>query len=201
MTRTYARWVNRAAHAVPLCVLPSALWRLAMGAGVPVGYSEQVLRDDFGIPGWGAAYVIGLSVLTECLALLTFALIRPWGEVLPRRLPLLGGRRVPPRLLTAAGATVAVLITLLAASQLWVWFVIGADGRLGDTALTVMGLCYLPLVAWGPLVGAVTYARRTAIRAMSSAAAPPCRATSSSSQSSSCSGSAKSAAVSRRTGS
>lgn len=31
--------------------------------------SDQVLRDVFDIPGWGIAYVVGLSVLAEPAAL------------------------------------------------------------------------------------------------------------------------------------
>ncbi|MCF2434810.1 hypothetical protein LV779_08895 [Streptomyces thinghirensis] len=33
--------------------------------------------------------------MSEALALLTLGLVRPWGEVVPRRVPLLGGRPVP----------------------------------------------------------------------------------------------------------
>lgn len=58
-------WARRAAHAIALCAVPSGLWRIAMASGVYVGYSDQVLRDVFDIPGWGIAYVVGLSVLGE----------------------------------------------------------------------------------------------------------------------------------------
>ncbi|MGW7303725.1 hypothetical protein ACWGIX_37965, partial [Streptomyces sp. NPDC054829] len=68
-------WARRAAHGIALCALPSGLWRIAMASGVYVGYSDQVLRDVFDIPGWGIVYVVGLSVLTELAALLPLLLI------------------------------------------------------------------------------------------------------------------------------
>jgi hypothetical protein len=70
-------WARRAAHAIALCAVPSGLWRIAMASGVYVGYSDQVLRDVFDIPGWGIAYVVGLSVLTELAALFPLLLVAP----------------------------------------------------------------------------------------------------------------------------
>ncbi len=39
----------------------------------------------------------GLSVISMAAALLIVGLASPWGEILPRWIPLLGGRRVPAR--------------------------------------------------------------------------------------------------------
>ncbi|MGW0521507.1 hypothetical protein [Crossiella sp. NPDC003009] len=89
---SWARW---AAHAVALTAVPSGLWRVAMAADVPVGFSEAGMRAG-DIPGWGSVWPILLSPLVEGLALLTLGLVRPWGEVLPRWIPMLGGRPVPP---------------------------------------------------------------------------------------------------------
>ena len=57
------RWVVWAAYAVPLCVLPSGLWRLAMSVGIPVGFSDAVLRSDYDLPGWGALYTLGFVIM------------------------------------------------------------------------------------------------------------------------------------------
>lgn len=79
------RWAVLAAHAVPLVTLPSGLWRIAVVAGVPL--LPQAVQD------WGEGlYIVMLSVVAECLALLTLGLVRPWGEVVPRWIPLIGGR-------------------------------------------------------------------------------------------------------------
>ena len=87
-------WVNLAAHVVPWTTVPSGLWRIALGLGVPVGFSGQ-LADLYRAPGWITPYVIALSLLAEGLALLTLGLVRPWGEVVPRWIPVLGGRPIP----------------------------------------------------------------------------------------------------------
>ncbi|MFZ4155601.1 hypothetical protein [Streptomyces pseudogriseolus] len=81
------RWAVLAAHTVPLVTLPSALWRIAQVAGLPV--ADQVGRN-----GREAVVAISLTATTEGLALLTLGLVRPWGEVAPRWPPLIGGRRV-----------------------------------------------------------------------------------------------------------
>jgi hypothetical protein len=152
------RWAVWAAHAAPLATLPSGLWRIAMAVGIPVGYSERVLREEYHIPGWGMAYVIGLAVLIECLALLTLGLVRPWGERPPRWVPFVGGREVAPRAVFLAAAFGTVGLTLISAVVI-AQVLVGVDGggHLTGGAYTVMVLCYLPAFLWGPLLGVVTY--------------------------------------------
>ncbi|MEU5540227.1 hypothetical protein [Streptomyces sp. NPDC020362] len=82
-------WAVLAAHTVPLVTLPSGLWRIAQVAGLPV--AEQLGRN-----GREVVVAVPLTLTTEGLALLTLGLVRPWGEVAPRWLPLIGGRRVHP---------------------------------------------------------------------------------------------------------
>ncbi|MEU9305144.1 hypothetical protein [Streptomyces sp. NPDC048269] len=132
-----------------------------MALGIPVGYSKEVLREEYAIPGWGMAYVIGLALLIECLALLTIGLVRPWGERMPRWVPFFGGRDVPPRaaLIPATFGTVA-LTAIIAVVMLQVLIGVKDDGHLSGTSSTVMVLCYLPAFLWGPLLGLVTYSYR-----------------------------------------
>ncbi|MBN0045238.1 hypothetical protein JS756_14175 [Streptomyces actuosus] len=151
------RWAVRTAYAVPLLTLPSSLWRLALAAGLPV--TSQPLHT-----GWGVAYVLVLTAVTEGLALLTLGLVQPWGEVVPRWIPLIGGRPVRP---LAAVVPALVGSFVLFALSLLVGFVQGgnlADGVLTDTrAQTVfLAVCYTPLLAWAPLlaVSAIAYYRR-----------------------------------------
>ncbi|MEV2251028.1 hypothetical protein AB0I94_10680 [Streptomyces sp. NPDC050147] len=152
------RWAVIAAHAVPLATLPSGLWRVALVAGLPVA--------DMPVEGWGEMlYVLGLSVVSECLALLTLGLVRGWGEVVPGWIPLLGGRRVRP--------LAAVIPALLGAAGLFLitgWFVYAAYADLGPGVTdsvakqTLLMVCYVPLLLWAPLLLSVTvayYRRRT----------------------------------------
>ncbi|HEY5986642.1 MAG TPA: hypothetical protein VIV12_09730 [Streptosporangiaceae bacterium] len=55
-------------------------------------------------------YILWLTAVSECVALLSLGLVRPWGEVFPRRIPLVGGCRVPPVAAAAAAATGAPLL-------------------------------------------------------------------------------------------
>jgi hypothetical protein len=162
------RWATWAAHAVPLVVLPSGIWRLALGAGIPVGFSGS-MAEMFEAPGWITLYVTLLTVISEALALLTLGLVQPWGEVVPGWVPVLGGRRIP----TMAAVVPAALGTL---GVLWFsltfvneWFNPDLDYPASENPdgfyAWWFGLSYAPLVLWGPLLGAVTvhyYRRRRA---------------------------------------
>jgi hypothetical protein len=155
------RWANLAAHAVPWTTVPSGLWRIALGVGVPVGFSGE-LAEVYAAPGWAITpYVIVLSVVTEGLALLTLGLVKPWGEVVPRWIPVLGGRRVPTVAAVAAAGLGAVAVTWITVSSAFLWNTPANNGDPGaphGVAGLVMTVCYAPLLAWGPLLAVVTVA-------------------------------------------
>jgi hypothetical protein len=154
------RWVNVVAHVVPLTTLPSGLYRLALGLGVPVGFSGE-LAEVYRAPGWVITpYVIGLSLLSEGLALLTLGLVKPWGEVVPRRVPVLGGRVIPTALAagTAALGAVAVTWVMLTSVLRWGIFTSSDPDVPHGLARLVMNVSYAPLLAWGPLLAVVTVA-------------------------------------------
>ncbi|MCX5378713.1 hypothetical protein [Streptomyces sp. NBC_00091] len=151
------RWAALAAHAVPLVTLPSGLWRIALVAGLPVA-AEPVRTVGESL------YVLSLTVVSEALALLTLGLVQPWGETVPRWIPLLGGRNVPP-----LAAVIPALAGATALFGLWGWvgYVMAANlaaGSVTDTPaqLVLLLACYLPLLAWAPLltVSAIAYYRR-----------------------------------------
>lgn len=161
--RPVPRWVDRLAHLTAWITIPSGIWRILLGLGIPMGFSAQVLRD-YDMPGWGTLYVIGLSVTAESAALLTLGLVRGWGEVFPRWIPLLGGRRVPISFAVA-------LATLGVVALLWVWTPLTQDlpGVWGDSVFggdlgpsggwaVLMAACYLPLLLWAPMLAVVTAA-------------------------------------------
>ncbi|MFD9981495.1 hypothetical protein ACFWZJ_14045 [Streptomyces massasporeus] len=144
-------WARRAAHAIVLCTVPSGLWRIAMASGVYVGYSDQVLRDVFDIPGWGIAYVVGLSVLAELAALFPLLLVSDrWRPLRPGALATLAW--------TGSG-----VLVLVAGWQLVVAFTVESQTYMSSvTAQTVWAIAFAPLFTIPALMTAVTwsYAKR-----------------------------------------
>ncbi|MGA4730440.1 hypothetical protein ACWEOS_21000 [Micromonospora taraxaci] len=158
--RTWAadppRWAVWAGYAVPLCVLPSAVWRLTL------------LVTDDAVTSW---YMIFLSVLSMGLALSTLGLVHRWGQRLPHWVPLLGGRPVPARpvvivALIGGSVLVAICVYLLLNSRLHFvergWVGIGRDDPAHPAPTWEVLRYYASMVAWGPLVIAVAadYGRR-----------------------------------------
>ncbi|RSN46491.1 MULTISPECIES: hypothetical protein [Actinomadura] len=164
------RWARIAALAVPLVVLPSGLWRLPIafgydhGMGAEAGIGERV-------------YIVLLSIVSELLAFTAVGLVASWGERFPRWIPVLGGRNVPPMAAVVPASLGAAVLTVL-----WTHAFIGQlegrtlqGGRLpanfpseqGAVEAAIFYLAYTPLLLWGPLLAAVTFAyhrRRRAAR-------------------------------------
>ena len=159
------RWAKRAAELAVLTTIPSALWRMAMAVGIPVGVSEEVLSERFGFPGWGTVYVFGLSLVLVGLASLTLGLVQGWGEVVPGWMPVVGGRRVPPMAAVVPASVGASLLTLLWASIMSNFGLVAEEFALEGAERAVVMACYAPLLLWGPLLAAVTvsYYRRRRI--------------------------------------
>ncbi|GAA2808117.1 hypothetical protein RMN57_02960 [Kitasatospora sp. CM 4170] len=179
------RWVRIAAFAIPFTVLPSSAWRIATctfhapldGGGV----------QESGNLGWLPIelYVVLLSVVSEVLAFAAVGLIAPWGEVFPRWIPGLRGRRVPvaaavvPAGLGAAVLTVVPLYSavMLAGGRTLTGQPLDAGIPLAthDWRTVVLVVCYAPLLLWGPMLAAVTvgYWRRRRGNPLDAGAAVP----------------------------
>lgn len=159
-------WAVVAAKAAFLSVLPSSLWRIAVGVGVPLGWTEDQLQSQ-DMPGTGTWYVIGLSVVSVGAAALTLGLVQTWGERLPAAVPLVGGRRLPVLAVTGLGVVGGVVVTALCVLSALNWHsVSGFAGRTWSPGGLFMIACYLPALLWGPLLLAVTWAywrRRSAL--------------------------------------
>lgn len=152
------RWAVRAARLTPWVVLPSGLWRMALVLGYPAGYTDAGFEDfqSIGAKVW----MLALSVICELAAFLTVGLVRPWGEVVPRWIPLIGGHGVRPMAAVVPAALGALVMTVLWADVPWWWTYPHDD--MTPTGNLVVGVLYQPLILWGPLLAAVTisYHRR-----------------------------------------
>ncbi|WP_415947513.1 hypothetical protein [Streptomyces sp. KLOTTS4A1] len=158
-----SRPVRWAAHAVALSVLPSGVWRFAIAFGWDSGFDGFL--DPSRFPGKGSFYLVGLSLFAEALALLTLGLVQRWGEVLPRWVPGLGGRRIPTMAAVIPASVGAALVTYLGLVGAFTWNSaenMGAPEAPDGVLWWVMTVCYAPLVLWGPLLALVTvsYYRR-----------------------------------------
>jgi glycerol-3-phosphate acyltransferase PlsY len=143
------------AYAVPLAVLPSSIWRLPAAFDDGIGLGEK-------------AYIVLLSILSEALAFTAIGLIAGWGEVFPRWMPFLQGRRVPTKatvILAAIGATILTLITVLSLVTQFMGTTLRGDDLPANFPTEVGGwetawfyVCYAPLILWGPLLAVLTVA-------------------------------------------
>lgn len=163
------RWARIIAYAIPFTVLPSSVWRIAACT-----FHAPIMRGDLGsdpgssgLPGVPLGlYVVLLSIVSELLAFTAVGLVATWGEVVPRWIPVLRGRRVPTLAAVVPGALGAAMLTLL-----WTWMAVTMslglriDGRpqaaaapvsFGDWKGLVAVAAYAPLLLWGPLLAAVT---------------------------------------------
>ncbi|MGX1952275.1 hypothetical protein [Streptomyces sp. CB02115] len=156
------RWARRVACTVPLVVLPSGIWRLG------VLFTED--KRGGAIEDWAMnGYIVFLTLLSEILAFTAVGLVARWGEVVPRWMPWLRGRRVP----TAAavvpatiGATILTLVFTVIATVTTVTQSktngdpLPADfpSKAGGWETVYFYAAYVPLVLWGPMLGILTYA-------------------------------------------
>ena len=170
------RWARIAAYAIQFTVLPSALWRIAaVTFHAPITHiirDRQPWQDSGALPSWlpTELYVVLLSIGAELLAFTAVGLISTWGEVFPRWIPGLCGRRVPALaavIPAAAGAAVLTLMSTLTAVTTSLGLDIRGRPLAADNPLNFhdwQGLlaiaAYAPLLLWGPLLAAVTVAYR-----------------------------------------
>jgi hypothetical protein len=140
----WGRWATAVAAAVPLVY---AATRGAWALGIPLGINEEFLRQGQTEGTWGAG--ASLAAVAVAGSLLTLGLVQRWGEVVPRWVPLVGGKPVPPALAVVPATLVAVLVTN---AGLTFW----RKTLLGTTVFSLTGgdwAALLPELLW-PLWGA-----------------------------------------------
>jgi hypothetical protein len=126
-------WTKIAMEAPALYALTRVLMFFCVPGFDMFGFGEPIL--------WAG---LGLAVSAAAGAWLTSGLIRPWGEVFPRWIPLLRGKRVPIRLAVVPGLVVAVMVATTAKDLLLTFATSGS----GITAVTDWPLVTLPMLLW-----------------------------------------------------
>ncbi|HLS33173.1 MAG TPA: hypothetical protein VK039_06275 [Brevibacterium sp.] len=168
------RWTLVAGWASLLLPLPSILWRIAMLAGLDVGFRDaELYRGSVE----AVLYVVGLEAVQILVAVLCFGLIRPWSEVLPRWVPAVGGRTIHRLVPTAVGAVGALALwaTLLPliVALVRTWSGV-AEGWTPDIGMSsgergLLLVAYIPFFLW-PIAVSVAVAgywvRRSPRRAL-----------------------------------
>jgi hypothetical protein len=103
-----ARWGRIAVVVAMVVPVSYALIRYAWALGIPLGMSEEYLRRGQESGTW----IGGLSLATFGLvgAVLMLGLVQRWGEVFPRWMIGLAGRRVPIALAVVPASIVSVLL-------------------------------------------------------------------------------------------
>ena len=101
----WGRWATAVAVIVPLVY---ATTRLAWELGIPLGISAEILHTGQASGElWSG---VALSTVAVGGVFLTLGLIQPWGEVFPRWLPILAGKRVPMWLAVVPASLVSILV-------------------------------------------------------------------------------------------
>lgn len=148
-----ARWGRRAVTVAVAAPLIYCATRWSWALGIPLGISrdflEQSAKESPGI--WMAgAYLATFGALG---GLLTLGLTQRWGEIFPRWIPGLRGRRVPPLLAIIPATFVSIIITVAgltyirrALSGMWSW----------DSWGAWLPECFWPI--WGTALATATLA-------------------------------------------
>lgn len=142
----WGRWATYLAAAIPVFY---ASIRLAWAAGIPLGIPEAFL-DDMQRTGlvWAGAGLGGFALVG---AILTLGLTQRWGEVFPRWMAGLAGRRVPIRLATVPATIVAILVM---SASVGFFAKSGAFTDIADGGLATSPILTWP--AWSLALGAAT---------------------------------------------
>ncbi|WP_152360890.1 hypothetical protein [Microlunatus speluncae] len=156
------RWVRRHRTVITILAalgpLPYCLVRLTWLTPWPYGMDPATLPADIRI--WGLL----LSSGGWAGLVLTIGLIRPWGEIFPRWVPFLAGRRVPIWFAAAPGSFIAAVLCVSAIPMIRSFAEGGIEGGL-------ISMVIFPFWFWGPMLSLAVWGyvlhRRSAAVAVS----------------------------------
>jgi hypothetical protein len=154
-----ARWGKWAAYVAVIVPVLYAVTRFAWALGIPLGISEEFLREGQATGLWWAG--AALAAIAVGGAILTLGLTQRWGEVFPRWIPFVAGKRVPIWLAVIPASLVSVMVT--EAGLMFVRLTFFGTFRLGERSLTLdenWAAIAPELVwpVWGVALGAATLA-------------------------------------------
>lgn len=143
-----SRWASWCGWVAVVAAMPTVVWRVVVGVGVSLGTPEH-WRQVQGLPGAGTGYVFFLSVVQACAALMTFVLIRPGTDRIPRWSPLAPGRRLPLRVVAGVSVAGVCALTFLCIASVANWAKVNpfAGAEMTGWAWLCTG-CYLAALAW-----------------------------------------------------
>ncbi|HEX5597090.1 MAG TPA: hypothetical protein VFX61_13895 [Micromonosporaceae bacterium] len=163
-----ARWGRWAAWTAALIPVIYAATRFAWLAGIPLGISTEMLQDMQGTGQvWSGA---GLAAFGVVGGVLTLGLTQRWGEIFPRWMVGLAGRRVPVMLAVVpatfvAFAVAAAGIGFVSSPQFW--------GLLVESPGGFAPILLWPV--WAVALGAATLAYYLRRRGACARCSPPSR--------------------------
>ena len=105
-----ARWCRTAVFVSMVAPVFYAITRYAWALGIPMGMNEAYLREGMKTGMWTSGLFLATFGLVG--ALITLGLIQRWGEVFPRWMIGLAGRRVPIWLAIIPSALISVLLVV-----------------------------------------------------------------------------------------
>jgi hypothetical protein len=150
--RSAARWGRWAVYVAAAVPAVYAFTRLAWAAGIPLGVPSHFLAE---MRASGLIWAgLGLGGFALAGAVLTLGLTQRWGEVFPRWMIGLAGRRVPIRLATIPATLVAIFVT-----SAWIGFFTTHGfftAFTGEPGAATLPMALWPL--WGAGLGAATLA-------------------------------------------
>jgi hypothetical protein len=103
-----ARWGRVATYTAMAVPVLYAVTRFAWALGIPLGISDEFLRKGQEIGMWTSGLFLAVFGLVG--AVLMLGLVQRWGEVFPRWMAGLAGKRVPIALAVVPASIVSVLM-------------------------------------------------------------------------------------------
>ena len=146
-----ARWGRWATYVAVIVPLPYAAIRWAWALGIPLGITNEFLREGQETGLWWAG--AALSMVDLAGAFLTLGLVQRWGEVFPRWVPFLSGKRAPSAMAIVPASLVSVIVTSAGLQVVRGFLVNGFPAE--GWATTAPGLLW---PVWGGALGAATLA-------------------------------------------
>jgi hypothetical protein len=153
----WGRWATYVAVVIPVLY---AVTRWAWALGFPLGISEELLREGQEVGLWWAG--AALATIAVGGAILTLGLGQEWGEVFPRWIPFLHGRRVPVWFAVVPASLVSVLVTTAGLMFVRLTLTGKLGAILGEGVLSAKNWAALApellWPVWGAALGAATLA-------------------------------------------